>query len=302
MSRSSHGAAILLAGLACLASAAWGQPLSARDSLERTVTLSGPARRVVSLNPSATESLFGIGAGDRVAGVTSYCTWPAEAARLPRVGGYTSESISLERLLTLKPDLVVTGGPVHVSLRKSLDSLGIPYYVFEPSSVEQTLECLADLGVLTGTAEGAARSIAGLRRDLAEVAARVASIPAASRVRVFWEVYNEPLMTCGAPSFLHELITRAGGINVFAEMTQPWAIVSPEEAVRRAPQVILAADDHAPGFTAGDLARRLGWGTVPAVRTGRVYMLPADPVNRTGPRLGEGVRSIARALYPELFP
>lgn len=299
MTRTVRATVILLA---CLSGTAWGQSVSVRDSLDRAVTLTGPARRVVSLNPSATESLYGIGAGDRVAGVTSYCTWPAEAVRLPRVGGYTSESISLERLLTLKPDLVVTGGPVHVSIRKSLDSLGIPYYVFEPSSVEGTLECLTDLGVLTGTAGGAARSIAGLRRELAEVAARVAAIPASARVRVFWEVYNEPLMTCGAPSFLHELVTRAGGINVFAELAQSWAIVSPEEAVRRAPQVILAADDHAPGFTAADLARRPGWGTVPAVRNGRVYLLPADPVNRTGPRLGEGIRLIAHALYPELFP
>ena len=300
MNRRVGSAAAVLA--AFLAFGAWGQTVTVRDSLDRTVTLAGPARRVVSLNPSATESLFGIGAGDRVAGVTSYCTWPAGAVLRPRVGGYTSESISLELLLALKPDLVVTGGPVHVSIRRSLDSLGLGYYVFEPSSVEGTLECLSDLGALTGSAEGAERLIRGLRRDLAAVSARVASIPPAARVRVFWEVYNEPLMTCGSQSFLHELITLAGGVNVFAELEHPWAIVSPEEAVRRAPQVILAADDHAPGFTAEDLARRPGWGSVPAVRSGRVHLLPADPVNRTGPRLGEGVLAIARALYPELFP
>ena len=286
----------------CLVSAAWCQSISVRDSLDRAVGLSTPASRVLSLNPSATESLFGIGAGARVVGVTSYCTWPAEAVGRPKVGGYTSESISLERILALKPDLVVTGGPVHVSIRKSLDSLGIPYYVFEPSSVDATLECLSDLGALTGTAAGAERLIRDLRRELAEVAARVASIPVSARVRVFWEVYNEPLMTCGRTSFLNELITRAGGINIFEELEHPWAIISPEEALRRAPQVILAADDHAPGFTARDLELRPGWASVPAVRTGRVYLLPADPVNRTGPRLGEGLRSIARSLYPELFP
>lgn len=300
MTRTAQTAGAVL--LACLASGAWGQVLTARDSLDRTVTLRAPAARVVSLNPSATESLFGIGAGDRVVGVTSYCTWPAEAARKPRVGGYTSESISLELLLALKPDLVVTGGPVHVSIRRSLDSLGLPYYVFEPTSVEGTLECLSDLGILTGTSAGAERVVRNLRRDLVEIAAAVSSIPAGSRARVFWEVYDEPLMTCGGSSFLHELIVRAGGLNVFADLEHPWSIISPEEAVRRSPQVILAADDHSPGFTAEDLSRRPGWGSVPAVLTGRVYLLPADPVNRTGPRLGEGIRSIARVLYPELFP
>lgn len=292
-------AAVLLVSLAAAAAA---QTVSVRDSLDRAVTLPAPARRVVSLNPSATESLFGIGAGETVAGVTSYCTWPREASLRPRVGGYTSESISLERLLALKPDLVVTGGPVHVSIRGSLESLGISFYVFEPSSVAGTLECLADLGSLTGKVEGAENLVRTLRRELEAISARVAPIPASARIRVFWEVYNEPLMTCGSSSFLHELIGLAGGVNVFADLERPWALISPEEALRRSPQVILAADDHAPGFTAEDLVRRPGWSELPAVRAGRVYLLPADPVNRTGPRLAEGVLSIARVLYPELFP
>ncbi len=292
-------AAVLLVSLAAAAAA---QTVSVRDSLERAVVLPAPARRVVSLNPSATESLFGIGAGEKVAGVTSYCTWPREATLRPRVGGYTSESISLERLLALKPDLVVTGGPVHAAIRGSLESLGIPFYVFEPSSVAGTLECLADLGSLTGKAEGSDRLVRILRRDLEAIAARVAPIPASERVRVFWEVYNEPLMTCGSSSFLHELIGLAGGVNIFADFERPWALISPEEALRRSPQVILAADDHGALFTPEELARRPGWAAMPALRTGRVYLLPADPVNRTGPRLAEGVLSIARVLYPELFP
>ena len=294
--------AVLAALLSCLSATLWGQAAEVRDSLGRTVVLSAPARRVVSLNPSATESLFGIGAGSQVAGVTSYCTWPAEATRLPRVGGYTSESISLERILTLKPDLVVTGGPVHLSIRRSLEGLGLAVYVFEPSSVESTLESMGNLGALTGNSAQAARLEGELRRGLAEIANRVAAVSPASRVRVFWEVYSEPLMTCGSASFLNDLIVRAGGVNVFGDLPAAWSVVSSEEAVRRSPQIILAADDHGPAFSAADLARRPGWASMPAVRDGRIRFLPADPVNRTGPRLVEGTLSIARALYPELFP
>lgn len=298
MKRSVRSAILLL----CLAGRLWGQGVSVRDSLERIVSLEAPARRVISLNPSATETLFGVGAGDGVVGVTSYCTWPARAASLPKVGGYSSESISLERVLALRPDLVLSGGPVHASLRRSLEALGIPVYVFEPGSVEETLKGIGDIGALTGHSTDAERLVGSLRGGLAEVAERVASIPAASRVRVFWEVYAEPLMTCGSGSFLHDLIVRAGGVNVFADMKSAWSVVSSEEAVLRAPDVVLAADDHGPKFTAAELAKRPGWSSVPAVRNDRVFLLPADPVNRTGPRLIQGLRSIARALYPELFP
>ncbi|HSV56928.1 MAG TPA: helical backbone metal receptor [Magnetospirillaceae bacterium] len=293
--------AVAAAFLSVLTAAAWCGPVLVRDSLGREVALQSPARRVVSLNPSATESLFGIGAGEAVAGVTLFCNWPEEAARRTRVGGYTSESISLERILTLKPDLVVTGGPVHVSIRRSLESLGIPHYAFEPDSVERTLKAMSDLGALTGNMDGAARLAGTIRQELDGIASRISRVPAESRVRVFWEVYGEPLMTCGSASFLHKLIGLAGGVNIFSDIESAWAVISPEEVVRRAPQVILAADDHGPAFGAADMARRPGWASVPAVRNGRVHLLPADPVNRTGPRLAEGVFFIARALYPDLF-
>jgi len=198
--------------------------------------------------------------------------------------------------------MVISGGAVHTSVRGSLERLGMTVYVFEPANVEETLKCMEDLGRLTGNAEGTDRLVREIRGGLAEVAERTASIPEASRVRVFWEVFPEPLITCGAQSFLHDLIVRAGGVNIFGDLKASWPVVSSEEAVRRAPQIILAADDHGPGLSAEELARRPGWSIVPAVRNGRVRFLPADPVNRTGPRMAQGVALIARALYPELFP
>jgi len=294
--------AVLAAIGLLLASALWAQGLSLRDSLGRTVSLGAPARRIVSLTPSATEILFEIGAGDRVAGVTDYCNWPGEAATRPRVGGYSAESISLERVLALRPDLVVSGGPVHASLRVSLERFGLGVYVFEPNGVEETFKGMEDLGRLTGNDEGAAALVREVRKGFAEVSERTASIPEASRVRVFWEAFPEPLITCGGGSFLNELIARAGGVNVFGDLKASWPVVSSEEVVRRAPQVILAAEDHGPGLGAEELAKRPGWSVIPAVREGRIRFLPADPVNRTGPRMAQGAALIARALYPELFP
>lgn len=285
-----------------LTAVTWPQPVSVRDSLGRTVALRDTARRVVSLSPDATEALFGIGSGDRVVGVTDYCSWPEEAALRERVGGYSGQTISLEKVLALRPDLVVSGGTVHLSIRRSLERLGVAVYVYEPGSIDQTLECMGDLGMLTGAREGASRLADELTRDLAEVAARTAVLPESSRVRVFWEVCTDPLVTCGARSLLNDLIVRAGGANVFGDLATAWPIVSSEEVVRRAPQMILAADDHGPGLAPEELARRPGWTGVPAVRSGSVRLLPADPVSRAGPRVAQGVRLIAQALYPELFP
>jgi iron complex transport system substrate-binding protein len=285
-----------------LSAGAWSQGVSARDSLDRPVSLRAPAQRVVSLSPSATETLFGIDAGDRVVGVTDYCSWPAEAATRPKVGGYSGSSISLEKILALHPDLVVCGGSIHASIRASLERLGLAVYVYEPANVEATFKCMGDVGGLTGRIEGAGRLVAGLKHELADVAARVSAIPYASRVRVFWEVCADPLVTCGSRSLLNDFVVRAGGVNVFGDLNSAWPIVSSEEVLRRSPQVILAAEDHGPGLSAEELAHRPGWASIPAVRTGNIRLLPADPVNRAGPRMAQGVRLIARALYPELFP
>ncbi len=293
---------LFAAALLAAAPGLWAQGLRARDSLDREVFLPAPPRRIVSLTPEATETLFGIGAGDFVVGVTEYCTWPAEAATRPKVGGYSAETISLERILTLRPDLVVSGGSLHASVRKRLEGLGFPVFVFEPANAEGALEDMELLGRMAGREGEADRLVRRMREDLAEIAARVASVPPSARVRVFWEVGSEPLVTCGARSILNDFITRAGGINVFGDVPASWPVVSSEEIVRRAPQVILAADDHQPGMAAEALARRPGWSGIPAVREGRIRFLPADPVSRTGPRMAQGVRLIARALYPELFP
>jgi iron complex transport system substrate-binding protein len=134
------------------------------------------------------------------------------------------------------------------------------------------------------------------------VRAKTASLPREKRPTVFWEMYDEPLMTCGASTFPHFIIEAAGGRDLFSDLTGQWPVISGEEVIRRAPDWIMGADDHADKLTAAELAARPGWKRVPAVRQGHLALISANLVSRAGPRVAEGVLAVAQALYPELFP
>jgi iron complex transport system substrate-binding protein len=143
--------------------------------------------------------------------------------------------------------------------------------------------------------------VATLRARVAAVAAKVGSLPEERRPRVYWEVFDAPLMSAGRRSMVGQLIERAGGRNIFADVAEEYPQVSAEAVIARDPEVILVPDMSATGaLTAADLRRRPGWAAVAAVRTGRVHALPADPTSRPGPRLVEGLELVLAALHPEL--
>lgn len=265
------------------------------------MTLPAFPRRIVSLLPADTEILFAVGAGDQVVGVTEFCDWPPEARSRDKVGGIAGKSISLERLLVLQPDLVLTGGDFHREVIEALEKRGIPVFAVDPRSFRQIGEALETVGRLTGHAAEARRRVAAMRAQQQRVAALAAGVPAAERPRVFWEVWDNPLMTVGAGVFLSEAIRLAGGIVLFDDLQADYPVVSAEEVVARDPQVILSTRDHAEALTPPRLAARPGWSGVQAVRDGRIHLLDSDIVSRPGPRAVNALGLIARALWPEAF-
>jgi iron complex transport system substrate-binding protein len=295
-------AALALALSLAAGAAAFAAPASAVDSLGRKVELRAPARRIVSLSPEATEALYAVGAGPAMVGDTSYCDYPAEAKGLAKIGGFSSDTISVEKIVSLRPDLVVTAGALHQPVEAALAKLGIPFYAYLPSSFAQIEESMAALGVLAGDAAKGRAAAAALEASLAKVRALTAALPESKRPTVFWQVYDEPLMTCGANSFPHQVLELAGGRDIFAEIPGPWPVVSAEEVLRRAPQFILSPDDMGDKVDAAKLAARPGWAAIPAVRDKRIALLKADLVSRAGPRIADGVLAALRALHPELLP
>jgi iron complex transport system substrate-binding protein len=291
---------VVLALAAGIGASALGASVSAADALGRRVILAAPARRIVSLSPEATETLFAVGAGKLMAGDTSYCDYPPEALDLPKVGGFSADTISVEKIVALRPDLVVTAGALQQGVEAALVKLGIPLFAYLPKSFAAIEEEMRGLGILAGTGERGVAAASALRATLARVRALTASLAASRRPAVFWEVYGEPLMTCGADSFPHQVIELAGGRDIFSDIPGPWPVVSSEEVLRRAPQIILSPDDMGDKLDQVKLASRPGWAAMPAVRDGKIFLLPADLVSRASPRIADGVLAALKALHPEL--
>jgi iron complex transport system substrate-binding protein len=268
------------------------------DDAGRRVRLPRPARRVVSLIPSATEVLVAVGAGDRLVGRTDFDHGPAVDA-LPSVGGGMNPSI--EAIVALRPDLVLgweTRGDQ--STRRRLEELGVPVFAVEADDTSDVFRTVGSLGRLTGRVRAADSLAAGLRRELAEVAASVAGRP---QPTVFFLVWNDPPMTAGPQTFISQVLGVAGGRNVFADVAGEWPNVALEEIVRRQPDVLVLPQGEKGGAHDVDQLRRApGWRELRAMREGRVVTIDAEMMNRPGPRLGEAARALRDALHPGAAP
>lgn len=243
-------------------------------------------QRIVSLAPSITENLFALGVGDRVVGVTSWCDYPAEA-RLKTVIG-DAMNLNLELLLSLEPDLVVGDSTLVQSHLESLEGLGIPTFVIGPTTVAEVQASLIDLGEAVG-ARGKGEELAeAMELRLAEL---VESVGRSTKVRVFMEIWNEPLMTVGPGSFMDELIVLAGGENIAGDSPTPWPIFSGELVIERDPEVIILTS-----FNLEEALNRSAWQVTTALQNGAVYEVNPDLYSRTTPRLLDALAELIGIL------
>lgn len=261
-------------------------PIVAVDDAGREIRLAGPARRVVSLVPSVTETVVALGAGDRLVARTRYDLDPA-LAHLPSVGGGLDPSV--EALVDLAPDLVVAwSARDDRTLRPQLQRAGIVLYSAAVEDTAGVFDTLARFGALLGRSGAAAALAAQLRDSLRAVAA---DVPPGPRPTVLYLIDGDPPRTAGPGSFIGQLIGLAGGRSAFPELDSPWPAVGLESILARAPDILVVPTG--PGLPrAADLAGRPGWRDLPALRGGRVVEVPADLLARPGP----GVARAARAL------
>lgn len=265
------------------------------DDLDREVRLERIAKRIVSLAPSNTEMLFALGLAEQTVGVSELCDYPPQAATKERVGSFATPSV--EKIVSLKPDLVLAAS-LHKTVGEQLVELGIPVIVLHPESIQGVLDNADLLGRVTGTARGAADLKRQITADISAVDERVKTLTGAQRPLVYYEVWSNPIMTAGPNTFIHELITRAGGVNLGATATTAWPTLSLEELLSRQPQVMFYG--HATE-TVEQIKRRPDWGSIPALRDGRVYLVDENLILRPGPRIGQALRLLSTQLHPELW-
>lgn len=273
----------------CLAGTASGAVETIDDS-GKLVRLPGPARRIVSLAPHATELVFAAGAGKELVAVANYSDWPSEARKLPDIGGY--QQLDLERIVALRPDLVV--GWASGNSTAQIDRLrrfGIPVFLSEPRRLDDIATNLERIGTLAGTAPTAQREAARFRQRIA--ALRVRSIPPPP-VRIFYQIWPAPLMTLNGHHILNEVFTLCGGENVFRSLAPLVPTISEEAVLKAAPEVIMSPSE--PGIADNGLARWGKWKSLPAVAHGNLMPVDGNLLNRSGPRLVDGAESICRLL------
>ncbi len=264
------------------------------DDAGRTLRLSRPAHRIVSLMPSATETLVALGAGGQLVARTTYDTL-APLRTLPTIGGLSPSS---ERLLATRPDVVIAlAEATDERLRRDLESVGVPVFSLRAQDTADVFRNMDMLGRLSGHGPAAASLAARLRRELAGIAASVAGRP---RPSVFYVVWNNPPMTAGPNTFVGQILSLAGGESIFSDVRENWPTVGLEQVVRRQPEVIVLPSGEMRGDRVERLAAQPGWRDLQAIQHGRVIRLPVDLLNRPGPRLAEAARALRDALHPEL--
>jgi len=242
----------------------------------------------VSLVPSVTEIVYAVGAAKTLVGNTNQCDFPGEAGNVYKVGDFMTPD--LERIVALRPSLVLLTLPMHRQLFERLKEMKVPVYVSRPADIEAVFKEIDTVAQLLRRKAAGESLVAAMRRCLD-------SIPAsADTPRVYVEISGTPLMTAGGGTFINELLTRAGGTNVFANSVQEYPVVDPEAVVKTDPQVILLLH---PDMSVKDVRRRVGWGGISAVRNDRIYEeLDEDLLFRPGPRIADGVVQLAKLLHP----
>lgn len=264
--------------------------VSVLDDLGARVTLVQPAKRILSLSPHTTEMLFAIGAGHRVVGVVDYSDFPPEANRIPNVG--SSSSLDFERILSLRPDLVVVwaSGTPRVTQEK-LRKLGLTLFASEPRRLEQIASALERLSQLTATEPEGARAAGIFRERVAGLAAKFSQRPPVS---LFYQLWDRPLTTVAGDQLLGEVFTLCGGRNVFGQIKSLAPQLDIEAVLAANPQLIVAAGTPEQSAAWLDSWRR--WPTLQAVRSGNLYSVDADLTQRQGPRVVQGAEQLCERL------
>ncbi len=272
------------------------------DGLGRTVKLTGPAQRILTLAPSNTELLYAVGAGKQVVGRDDISDFPAEVTSLPSMGGY--EKYNMEQIVALKPDLVFLAEINSMDLVKQLEGLGLNvYYLKNPKTMEDLYTNLQLTAQLTGHEAEAQTLIDGLKKRVAAVDEKI--LPSSLKPSVFYELDStDPAKpySAGTGTFVDLLINRAGGENLpgLAGITDAYPQVSIEQVVKTDPDIIILGDSMW-GTTVESVAQRPGWEKLKAVTTKKVLTFDDNLVSRPGPRLVDGLEALAKLLHPELF-
>ncbi len=274
-----------------------------------TTNLTSTPQRIISLAPSNTQILFAVGVGNKVVGVTDYDHYPYNftawiaAGNMTSVGGFSTPN--KETIASLNPDLILAT-PINDPDVVTMRSLGEKVLVLNPNDVSGVLKDITMVGKATDANQNATTVVNSLNTQINSIEAKIAAANL-TKPLVYYEVWTPPLMSAGSTSFISDVITKAGGQNIFENETQQYPTVSSETIVAKNPDVILLPTDMAnPGDTpfygsVEQVKERPGWSSISAVQNNRIIVVDGDLFAEAGPRIGDQIAAAAKAFYPTLF-
>ena len=257
-----------------------------------TVTLQSSPQRIISGIPSITETLYALDLGDKIVGVTTNCDYPITAQKKEKVGGFF---LNLEKLVSLKPDLIVMLEDAQkVDIRK-LRERGLPVYTINPHTVDEVISSLLELGKVTGKEKEAQKLAGEMRRKIAAVRPKILGIEfVLRRPRVLAVIGYNPLIVAGGGTFIDDVVKCAGGRNIAASSAVAYPQYSFEALLNENPDYIIIADDILKPKEPGSDRR---WQGLEAVRKERVLFIDADILSRPGPRVVLAIEKIAKFIH-----
>ncbi len=248
-------------------------------SSDRPATDSG--FKIVSLSPAMTEILFALHAQNLLVGVTTFCDYPEQAKGIYKVGDFSNPS--LERIVGLKPDLVIVNLPEQLRTKNQLERLQIKTFISSPKSLADMYREIAEIGKIVNK-ESVAESLINAMKT------QIKPSEGGAQKRVYIELSPRPIVTIGRYTFLNEMLELAGGVNIFSDLKKDYPVVSQEEIIKRNPEIIILLHPY-------DIADRVGWMDIEAIESKRIYRnLNRDALMRPGPRLVEGFRALRKVL------
>ena len=276
-------------------------PLEITDQAGKVVRIEKEPEKIVSLAPSNTEIVYALELQDKLVGVTTYCDYPEAAQQKAKIGGFIN--VDIEKVVAMEPDLVLAANVHTNEITPGLERLGITVLTIDPKTIDDVLLAIDLVGIALGHREAAASVTAEMDNHIKAVTSKTAELSDAQRMRVLYIVWHDPLMTVTSTTLIHEMITKAGGINIAADLGGDYPTISLEAVLIADPQVIIAGSSHGSGqdtpFQVALTEPRLAG--VEARLQDRIYEIDADLTSRAGPRIVQGLEKLAEFIHPELF-
>lgn len=281
-------------------SAADWEPVTITDDLGVTVTIDKYPERIVSLSPANTEILFALGLGDRIVGVTEYCTYPEAALSKDKIGGFST--INTEKIAVLNPDLLVAADGNSEETIAHLRELGYTIITVNADTIDTTLADIRLIGKAAGVESAAEELVSSMQADLAEIAEKTKGAEKPTILHCMW---TDPLWVSGSGTFQDEMISAAGGVNA-AAAEGGWVALTMEKFLTMNPDIIVVDSGDGMGVGTDDALKNFflkdsRMQSLSAVQNERVYVVNADIIDRGGPRIVEGVEALAEIAHPDIF-